>query len=148
MPCPDSSPRLFSYRNNKHDPGTRHLGYRAWTLKLNQSPSEEARAAQYWLLYCVSLYGKYGLATVDNSKWASVFGHVGVWETTCSTLNAVCRHADKSAWTGFDTYGTDLQPAVFGDINSLSVREVDLHFVTGREREVFNRGRAESWKDA
>lgn len=49
-------------------------------------------------------------------------------------------------WTGFDTYGTSLQPAVFGDINSLSVREVDLHFVT--EREVFSRGRAESWKDA
>lgn len=48
--------------------------------------------------------------------------------------------------TGFDTYGTSLQPAVFGDINSLSVREVDLHFVT--EREVFSRGRAESWKDA
>lgn len=37
-------------------------------------------------------------------------------------------------WTGFDTYGTSLQPAVFRDINSLSVREADLHFVTERER--------------
>lgn len=67
-------------------------------------------------------------------------------ETTCSTLNVVCRHVKESVWTGFDTYGTSLQPTVFGDINSLSVREVDLHFVT--EREVFSRGRAESWKDA
>ncbi len=67
-------------------------------------------------------------------------------ETTRSMLNAVCRHVKESVWTGFDTYGTGLQPAVFGDINSLSVREVDLHFVT--EREVFSRGRAESWKDA
>lgn len=61
-------------------------------------------------------------------------------------LNEVCRHVNESVWTGFDTYGTSLQPAVFEDINSLSVREVDLHFVT--EREVFSKGRAESWKDA
>lgn len=67
-------------------------------------------------------------------------------ETTCSMLNEVCRHVKESVWTGFDTYGTSLQPAVFEDINSLSVREVDLHFVT--EREVFSKGRAESWKDA
>lgn len=71
-------------------------------------------------------------------------------ETTCSMLNQVCHHVKESVWTAFDTYGTSLQPAVFGDINSLSVREVDLHFVTerDREREVFSRGRAESWKDA
>lgn len=37
-------------------------------------------------------------------------------------------------WIGFDTYGTSLQPAVFRDINSLSVREADLHFVPERER--------------
>lgn len=67
-------------------------------------------------------------------------------ETTRSLLNAVSHHVKESVWTGFDTYGTSLQPAVFGDINSLSVREVDLHFVT--KREVFSRGRAESWKDA
>lgn len=66
--------------------------------------------------------------------------------TTCSVLNAVCCHVQESVWTGFDSYRTSLQPAVFGDINSLSVREVDLHFVT--EREVFSRRRAESWKDA
>lgn len=30
------------------------------------------RAAQYSLLYWISPYCKYGLATVDNSKWASV----------------------------------------------------------------------------
>lgn len=61
-------------------------------------------------------------------------------------------------WTGFDTYGTSLQPAVFGDINKSSVRDVDLYFVTGgerrerdqergREKEESSRGRAESWKD-
>lgn len=40
-------------------------------------------------------------------------------------------------WTGFDTYGTSAQPPVFGDINCLSVRDVDLYFVRerGRERE-------------
>lgn len=53
-------------------------------------------------------------------------------------LNAVCCHVKESVWTGFDTYGTSLQPAVFGDINSLSVREVDLHFVTERERERYS----------
>lgn len=78
---------------------------------------------------------------MDNSKWASVFGHVGVRkkkkkrETTCSRLSAVCQHVKEAVWTGFDTYGTDLQPAVFRDINSSSVREADLHFVvTERER--------------
>lgn len=54
-------------------------------------------------------------------------------------LNVVCRHVKESVWTGFDTYGTSLQPAVFGDINSLSVREVDLHFVTERERGIQQR---------
>lgn len=63
------SPGLVSYRNNKHDPRTRHLGYRVSTLKLNQSQSEEPRAAQYSLLYWISTYEcKYGLVTVDNSK--------------------------------------------------------------------------------
>lgn len=37
-------------------------------------------------------------------------------------------------WTGFDTYGTSLQPAVFGDTNNSSARDIDLYFVTGRER--------------
>lgn len=87
MPYPDSSPGLVSYRNNKHDPGTRHLGYRAWTLKLNQLPSEEPRATQYWLLYCIWPYGEYGLVTVDNSKWVSVFESVGVRDIL---LNAKC----------------------------------------------------------
>lgn len=36
-------------------------------------------------------------------------------------------------WTGFDTYGTSVQPPVFGDINCL--RDVDLYFVRGRGRE-------------
>ena len=87
MPSPDSSAGLVSYRNNKHDPGTRHLGYRAWTLKLNQSPSEEPRATQYWLSYYVSPYCKYGLATVDNGKWASVFG---AKKKRDNLLNAKC----------------------------------------------------------
>lgn len=50
-------------------------------------------------------------------------------------LNAARCHVKESAWTGFDTYGSSLQPAVFGDINSPSVRGVDLHFVI--ESEVF-----------
>ena len=66
---------------------------------------------------------------MDNGKWASVFGQLS------SMLNAVRRHVREAVWTGSDTCGSDLQPAVFGDINSLSVREVDLHFVTERERE-------------
>lgn len=71
--CPlPPSPGLVSHRNNKHDPRTRHLGYRVSTLKLNQSQPEEPRAAQYSLLYWMSPYCKYGLATVDNSQWASV----------------------------------------------------------------------------
>lgn len=57
-----------------------------------------------------------------------------------------CHHAKKPLWTGNDTYGTSLQPSVSGDKNSLSVRDVDLHFV--KEGEVFSRGKAESWKDS
>ena len=49
-------------------------------------------------------------------------------------LNVVSHRVKESVWTGFDTYGSSLQPAVFGDINSLSVRGVDLHFVRKRER--------------
>lgn len=52
-------------------------------------------------------------------------------------LNAVRRFMKESVWTGFDTYGTSLQPAVFEDINSSSVRDVNLHFVT--ESEVFSK---------
>ena len=68
---------------------------------------------------------------MDNSKWVTVFVHVDVREKerACSMLNAVCHHVKESVWTVFDTYGTNLQPVVFGDINSLGVREVDLHFV-------------------
>lgn len=80
-------------------------------------------------------------------------GKGGERQTTCWMLNQVCRHVKESVWTAFDTYGTGLQPAVFGDINRASVREVDLHFVTERKREwererYSARGRAESWKDA
>lgn len=74
------------------------------------------------------------IANMVWPQWTMVSGRVFLGrrkrETTCSMLNAVCRHVKESVWTGFDTYGTGLQPAVFGDINSLSVREVDLHFVT------------------
>lgn len=148
MPSPDSNLRLVCYRNNKHDPGIHHPDYCAWTLQLtlNHLLSDQPWTSLCLLLHCVPFSSERGVRTVDNSNWMRVFRHTGLIEMTCSIVNTVTNHEKESVRAGFDTWVSSLQPTVFGDINRLCVREADLHFVT--EREVFSRGRAESWKDS